>query len=91
MFFDDILVYSPSMEEHWHHLEMVFGILEKNKLVVKKKKCSLEKSEVHYLGHIIYVGGVKADPMKIEAMKTWPQPKNVKEFTGILRANHILP
>ncbi|XP_024019017.1 uncharacterized protein LOC112090912 [Morus notabilis] len=84
VFFDDILVYSLSMEEHWRHLERVFKILEKNQLVVKKEKCSLAKSEVHYLGHIICVGEVKADPTKIDSMKLWPQPKNVKELWGFL-------
>ena len=53
-------------------------------MVVKKEKCSLAKEKVRYLGHIIYVGAVKADPKKIEAMKTWPQPKNVKELQGFL-------
>ena len=52
---------------------------------MKKEKCSLAKEEVHYLGHIICIGGVKADPEKIEAMKTWPQPKNVNELRGFLR------
>ena len=41
VFFDDILVYSPTLEKHWEHLEKVFGILEANQLVVKKEKCSL--------------------------------------------------
>ena len=54
------------------------------KRLVKKEKCSLAKEEVHYLGHIICVGGVKADPKKIEAMSSWPQPKNVKELKGFL-------
>ena len=48
----------------------MFKILKDNHLVVKKEKCSLAKEEVHYLGHIICVGGVKADPEKIEAMQT---------------------
>ena len=68
VFFDDILVYSPTHEEHWNHLERVFEILHANQLVVKKEKCSLAKEEVRYLRHIIGIGGVKADPEKIEAM-----------------------
>ena len=67
-FFDDIPVYSLTREAHWGHLERVFKVLKDNHLVVKKEKCSLAKEEVHYLSHIICVGGVKADPEKIEAM-----------------------
>ena len=57
------------MRQHLKHLERVFEILQDNHLVVKKEKCSLAKEGVHYLGHIICVGGVKADPEKIEAMR----------------------
>ena len=65
-------------------MEKVFEILEANQLVVKKEKCSLAQEGVRYLGHIICVRGVKADPEKIEAMKSWPQPKNVKELRVFL-------
>ena len=53
-------------------------------MVMKKEKCSLAKEEVRYLGHIICVGGVKVDPKEIDAMNTWPQPKNVKELWAFL-------
>ena len=64
VFFDDILVYSPTRGTHWEHLKKVFEILEANQLVVKKEKCSLAKEKVRYLGHIIYVRVVKVDPKK---------------------------
>ena len=47
VFFDDILVYSPTREAHWKYLERVLKILKENHLVVKKEKCSLAKEEVH--------------------------------------------
>ena len=62
-------MYTLTREAHLKHLERVFEILQDNHLVVKKEKCSLAKEGVHYLGHIICVGGVKADPEKIEAMR----------------------
>ena len=65
-------MYNPTREEHWEHLERVLRILHNNQLVVKREKCSLAKEEVHYLGHIICVGGVKVDPEKIEAMRSCP-------------------
>lgn len=72
VFFDDILVYSLTHEEHWNHLEKVFRILHDNQLVVRREKCSLAKEEVRYLSHISCVNGVKADLEKIDAMRTWP-------------------
>ena len=39
---------------------------------------------MEYLGHIISVEGVKADSKKVECMKNWPRPKNVKQLKGFL-------
>ncbi|GJZ93438.1 suppressor of mec-8 and unc-52 protein homolog 1 [Tanacetum coccineum] len=39
---------------------------------------------VEYLGHVIYDKGVETNPSKIEAMKSWPVLKNIKELKGFL-------
>lgn len=41
VFFDDILVYSRSREEHIGHLKLVFQKLQDNQFLVKKSKCTL--------------------------------------------------
>ena len=84
VFFDDILVYSPNLQIHWEHLAQVCDLLAQNQLVVRKDKCSLAQSEVSYLGHIVCAEGVKADPSKLEAMRSWPPPKSVRELRGFL-------
>lgn len=78
VFFDDILVYSINMEQHIQHLREVFQLLEKHQLVVKTSKCSFGKKEVEYLGHIIGEGKVYTDPQKVEAVRAWPLPVNIK-------------
>jgi hypothetical protein len=37
---------------------------------------------VEYLGNIVGKDGVQVDPKKIEAMKDWPCPKNIKILHG---------
>ncbi|KAI4297964.1 hypothetical protein L6164_037817 [Bauhinia variegata] len=53
VYFDDIFVYSNSLEEHAEHLRAVFKTLREKELYVKKEKCSFVREEVHFLGHVI--------------------------------------
>ena len=53
IFFDDILVYSKSWNDHLSHLQIVFYILSINQLFVKESKCQFGDTQVTYLGHII--------------------------------------
>ena len=54
VFFDDILIYSHSVEEHCTHLDLVLQILEAHELFVNAKKCCFRQSSLEYLGHIIF-------------------------------------
>lgn len=40
VYLDDIVVYSPFMEECQTHLQLVFEKLTQNQLYVKREKCS---------------------------------------------------
>jgi hypothetical protein len=84
IFFDDILIYSLTLDDHLCHLRTVFSLLQKHSLFVKKSKCSFASSAVEYLGHIVSKDGVAADPSKIQAMVEWPIPKTIKALRGFL-------
>nr|XP_051211101.1 uncharacterized protein LOC127328548 [Lolium perenne] len=84
VFVDDILIYSQSLREHVQHLKCVFELLQQNQLFLKRSKCSFALQELEYLGHIIGKNGVSTDTTKVQAVKDWPQPKNVKELRGFL-------
>ena len=79
VFFDDILVYSKSEEEHEQHVCRVFQLLHQNHLYAKHSKCTFFTEKVEYLGFIVSKDGVSIDPTKIEAVLNWPLPRNVKE------------
>lgn len=53
VFFDDILVYSKTWEEHLTHLRVVLQTLSKNQLAARESKCTFGVCQVEYLGHII--------------------------------------
>jgi hypothetical protein len=80
-FFDDILIYSNSYEEHLHQ---VLTLLAKDKWVVKLKKCQFARQEIHYLGHILSGQGVHTDPEMVKAVQQWPTPTNARELRGFL-------
>ncbi|CAI7740861.1 unnamed protein product [Closterium sp. NIES-54] len=77
---DDILVYSKNMKEHVEQLRKVFEILRKNKFYVKLSKSDFALKKVQFLGHMVSAEGVHVDPRKIEAVKKWKVPENVKEL-----------
>ncbi|KAJ0954954.1 putative nucleotidyltransferase, Ribonuclease H [Helianthus annuus] len=84
IFFDDILIYSPTWEEHMADLHLVFSTLLQHQFMVNRQKCSFGQQSVEYLGHIIDGQGVSMDPKKIDAVLHWPVPKNLKGLRGFL-------
>jgi hypothetical protein len=84
VFFDDILIFSQTMEEHIEHIILVLQILRDNKLTAKKSKCTFATPQVEYLGHVIDGTGVSSDPSKIEAIKAWLTPKSVTQLRSFL-------
>ena len=84
VFFDDILIYSPDLTTHLHHLSLVLNTLRTHSLYAKLSKCTFGQNQVEYLGHIVTEAGVSADPAKVEAMLSWPAPTNVKALRGFL-------
>ncbi|RVW16004.1 Retrovirus-related Pol polyprotein from transposon 17.6 [Vitis vinifera] len=84
VFFYDILIYSPTWEQHLEHVQLTLAVLWQHQFYVKMSKCAFGKQELEYLGHIITHRGVKVDEKKIEAMVAWPRPSNITELRGFL-------
>lgn len=84
VFFDDILIYSKSIEEQLKHLERVLEILRENEMCANRKKYSFAQSKVEYLSHIMSEQGVEADSEKIKSVSEWPCLTNVREVCGFL-------
>ena len=68
VFFDNILIYSRTIEEHVQHLATVLDILKNQQLYVNRPKCYIAQRRLEYLGHVISEEGVAVDQAKIEAM-----------------------
>ena len=51
---------------------------------IKPKKCQFFDTSVLFLDHILLAKGISANPEKVEKVKTWSVPKNIKEVQSFL-------
>jgi hypothetical protein len=84
VFFDDILIYSPSLDQHKIHLNSALTVLRNHELKAKLSKCTFGQNQVEYLGHIISAEGVSTDPTKIVDIVKWKIPHTIKKLRGFL-------
>ena len=80
VYFDDILIYSKSREQHLYHLTQVCTTLRNESLYGNLKKCSFFTDKLVFLGFIVSFEGVFIDPQKVQAIVDWPEPKNFHEI-----------
>jgi hypothetical protein len=83
-FFDDILIFSRTLEEHTEHVRLVLQLLQCDQWQVKLSKCVFAQCKLRYLGHVISEQGVATDPEKVQAVLRWPAPPSFKELRSFL-------
>ena len=86
VFLDDTLTYSKNEEELLEQSRLILKLIKKHTLYEKLRKCELYEDRTHCLGHIISDKGIYVDLEKIEAMRSWPDPRkltDVKYFVGL--------
>jgi len=86
LYLDDGTVIGRTFQEQLGNLRKVFQRLWEAHLKLNPAKCQLFWKEVRYLGHIVSPSGVTTDPKKLEAVKSWPRPKDkhhLRSFLGL--------
>ena len=83
-FIDDILVVTDTEEGHDELVDKVIRRLEENDLFVKPEKCKWKVREVEFLGVVIGPKGIEMQKEKVEGVRNWLAPRNVKEVQKFL-------
>ena len=84
VYFDDILIYSKSMNEHLEHLRAVFDALRAARLFGNMEKCTFCTQRVSFLGYVVTPQGIEVDSSKVDAIQSWPQPTTVTQVRSFL-------
>jgi len=81
---NDIIVFSRSDKEHYHHMKKAFLKCIKLGLSHNPKKYLFAMKEGKLLGHIVSVEGVRIGPSRVEAIQTLSLPRSKKEVQSFL-------
>jgi len=84
IYLDDVIIYAKDLNDNLQKITEIFQRVRQYNFKLQPLKCELLRKEVNYPGHQITDGGVKPDPQKINCVKQFPIPKNVKEVKSFL-------
>jgi hypothetical protein len=79
VYFDDILIFTNSLEEHHQITHLVLDHMHEYKLYL-----CVEKIKIKYLGIVISHNKVEMDLVKIAGVVDWPMPSNKKEVQSFV-------
>lgn len=80
VYLNDILIYSEQAKDHVHNVKWVLQKVREANLFVNVQKCKFNTDEVRFLGYIVSAKGIQMESDRIEAIKSWPEPRNVKDI-----------
>ena len=78
VYIDDMLVKSVKAELHVDHLAKLFQVLKAYNMKLNPTKCAFGVSARKFLGFIVNIPGIEANPDKIKVMLDMQPPSNTK-------------
>ncbi|GFV27220.1 retrovirus-related Pol polyprotein from transposon 17.6 [Trichonephila clavipes] len=88
VYMDDVIITSPSFNEHLDHLNQVLTLLQNAGLTLNKENCHFKRDKLKYLGLIISKEVIETNNSKVKAIAEMKPPKNkapvlqLSNFTG---------
>ncbi|GJR75541.1 putative nucleotidyltransferase, ribonuclease H [Tanacetum coccineum] len=83
VYFDEILIYSASFNEHVTHVRQVLTLLRKDSFYAATKKCVFMTPKVLFLGYVVSGDGIQVDESKVADVQEWPTPTTITEVLSL--------
>ncbi|GFY95434.1 hypothetical protein Acr_10g0008190 [Actinidia rufa] len=90
VYIDDMLVKSLKPTDHIAHLEEMFGVLWRHRMMLNPSKCIFGVCLGKFLGFLVTKCGIEANPNQIEALFAMSSPKNIHELKEYLGSPSLL-
>ncbi|GBG93533.1 hypothetical protein CBR_g73485 [Chara braunii] len=84
VYLDDILIFSRTVEEHVGHLDKVLRLLRQHQFKINREKFEFGRTRMLYLGHEIFVEGLKPDDVKVANIRDWSRPLSMTKMRSFL-------
>ena len=81
---DDVVIATPTLEDHIERLDEVFACMKRSGLKCKPSKCEILKDSIKYLGRMVDKHGIRPDTDAVEAVLTWKSPKTEHQLMSFL-------
>lgn len=89
-YIDDVIIASNDFSDHLKSIRCILMRLRDHNLKLNASKCQFGYPSIVYLGHHVSSEGVRADPAKVEKLKSIGRPTSKRETEALLGfANYL--
>jgi hypothetical protein len=85
VYFDDILIYAETEEEHDYIVTEVLKHLAANRLAISQDKCFWSTMQVDFLGYVISKNGIEMAQDKVQCIRDWECRRNLRDIQTFIR------
>ena len=81
---DDVVIATPTLEDHVERLDNVFACMKRAGLKCKPSKCEILKDSIKILGRMVDKHVIRPDPDAVKAVPRWKPPKMEHQLMSFL-------